>query len=737
MALDPLVTILRNFEPHKPFLIDSGRQELTTRVALNAFVVTDNPEISLRDRLTEIRGSHSDLAEKITQFESLLTKVHEKTRADLENEIGLTDWDGGPNTEEGKNRIIQCFLNNQNRINNLDLSNLQLTSLPSCISNLNITGLNCSRNQLREVPPFSGSLRNIVLSNNLLSEIPALPPSAIRLSCNNNQLTNLPLLPESLAYLECNNNQLTNLPLLPGSIKQIQCDNNQLTILPIIPESVINISCCNNRLTVLPLVPRTCLATFTGNPLLGELPRDSILKFRIPKGGDSEPLWCRVLMNEIRQRHQGEDYSLVVGVYKMWGDEEASTITIKEIEGDEALVFAFDKSTGAFISVTNQNGIEVSLSELKEGDSWNAILNQFAESVLKEHGIQVEETAIKVHPEAIEKFPLEILKQLTPNMRNVRYLGDDFMPNNAIDVGGVSKQFISDLCKTFFIGSAQNIPLISVPEEGLLDFEEDKAEIYRNFGKIISFVLDNPNPLITGLYFNPNFYLLLKIAQSGTSENVLSAFVVKEILTNDEATIKALNWYNNPSSGSREDTITYLTNVYGSEFGAEPTDEQVRSEIESTVLEAGRGKAQVILKVLEGMTPSAKVILATTPDGELSARIQGERVTAENLKATIIMEEGLTPRALEKRDWILERIDEKAGDQKWLNDFVFFITGQPFLLQQQHPNSRIKLKFFDIPNFNAHTCFNMLDVPTNGDNKDDFLLGLDLCIQDPTSFNTF
>jgi hypothetical protein len=464
------------------------------------------------------------------------------------------------------------------------------------------------------------------------------------------------------------------------------------------------------------------------------IPRALIQKFQIPKGVGVEPLWCRVLMNGVRQRYQREDYSLVTGEYKMWGDEALSTITVKKIDGDEALIFTFNETTGLLASVKDQSGADVSLTTLKEGEGWNVVLTQFANEILKERGVEVEGATIKVHPKALKKFPGDILERLTPSVTNVRYLNDDFEPNPAIDAGGVSRQFTSDLCKALFITTGEDPPLIVLTEEDSLpDFKDEEAAIYQKFGNILSFVLTNTSPLITGVYLNPKFYLLLKKAALGLTPDQIAVSFTKEILTQDPDTIKTLNFYDNPSPELKLEAITCLRNTYLSDLTDEATIEDVRREIETTILERGIKMSDAILHILNGMSPLAKANLATIEDADLSTRIQGSLVTAESLKAAIQMEEGLSDLALEKRTWILERIDEKQEDPKWLAGFLHFITGQPFLSPLAPP---IKLKFLDLENFNAHTCFNMLDVPINVAKREEFLAALDICIQDPTSFTT-
>jgi Leucine-rich repeat (LRR) protein len=68
----------------------------------------------------------------------------------------------------------------------------------------------------------------------------------IHLNCSYNQLTELPTLPDSLLELHCSNNQLNELPTLSHSLQILSCYGNQLTELPTLPDSLRILYCSNN-----------------------------------------------------------------------------------------------------------------------------------------------------------------------------------------------------------------------------------------------------------------------------------------------------------------------------------------------------------------------------------------------------------------------------------------------------------------------------------------------------------
>ena len=172
-------------------------------------------------------------------------------------------------TEENKKAIEE--------VTSLDIEDKNLTDISGIEYFTKLTNLDCSYNQLTELPV--GDLTNLTSLDCSDNQLTALPVEKLtnltRLYCSNNQLTALPVENLSeLTNLRCNDNQLTALPVENLSqLTELACSYNQLTALPVekLPQ-LTNLDCSDNQLTALPVEKLTLLEQLNcGTNLLTEL----------------------------------------------------------------------------------------------------------------------------------------------------------------------------------------------------------------------------------------------------------------------------------------------------------------------------------------------------------------------------------------------------------------------------------------------------------------------------------
>ena len=119
------------------------------------------------------------------------------------------------------------------------------------MTNIHITRENLDL--LQNLPADTTVLRCIGLG---LTELPPnLPPGLQVLDCSDNQITNLPDLPPGLRILDCILNRLTYLPDLPSGLRILYCSGNHFTHLPNLPMNLRTLHCLGNQLTYLPDLP--------------------------------------------------------------------------------------------------------------------------------------------------------------------------------------------------------------------------------------------------------------------------------------------------------------------------------------------------------------------------------------------------------------------------------------------------------------------------------------------------
>jgi Leucine-rich repeat (LRR) protein len=160
----------------------------------------------------------------------------------------------------------------------IDLSDKQLTFIPSLEKFWNLRIFYCCNNQLTSLPKLPAILKNLYCRHNRLTSFPQLPATLKLLYCSHNQFSCLPLLPATLVSLDCSINYLVNLPPLPATLQFFSCNNNHLVNLPPLPATLKVLVCCYNQLTSLPQLP-TITLDCSSNQLTSLPPLPATLKY--------------------------------------------------------------------------------------------------------------------------------------------------------------------------------------------------------------------------------------------------------------------------------------------------------------------------------------------------------------------------------------------------------------------------------------------------------------------------
>lgn len=173
--------------------------------------------------------------------------------------------------------LCKLYLNSlPDDIEEIDVSNRNLTILPSLTRFRNLKRLYCNNNRLTVLPSLNENLEIIWCQYNKLTILPPLNENLKELHCNNNLLTSLPHLNENLEILWCADNLLITLPSFNINLHCVYCHRNNLMYLPSLNNNLQTLWCKRNRLTYLPLLNNNLSIVYDNNPICEIINGDKI-----------------------------------------------------------------------------------------------------------------------------------------------------------------------------------------------------------------------------------------------------------------------------------------------------------------------------------------------------------------------------------------------------------------------------------------------------------------------------
>lgn len=126
---------------------------------------------------------------------------------------------------------IEIYLSSlSDNITELNLNNLNLTSLPDLKRFTNLKKLSCILNELTILPNLPRSITILIIRYNQLNNISNISElcNLTELDCSYNNLYELPTLPDNLLKLYCSENNIYELPVLPFGLKELICSNEYI-----------------------------------------------------------------------------------------------------------------------------------------------------------------------------------------------------------------------------------------------------------------------------------------------------------------------------------------------------------------------------------------------------------------------------------------------------------------------------------------------------------------------------
>ena len=144
----------------------------------------------------------------------------------------------------------------------LDCSDNRISHLPHHLyKNINLRYLNCSENCISELPLLNQlNLHTLNFRQNNLSYYPMLPDCLRILYCGRNEFSELSYMPDNLRELFCESLEMEYLPDLPKTLTTLCCHNNKLSWLPTLHEGLKYVYCSENNLSYLPPPPESMIS---------------------------------------------------------------------------------------------------------------------------------------------------------------------------------------------------------------------------------------------------------------------------------------------------------------------------------------------------------------------------------------------------------------------------------------------------------------------------------------------
>ena len=266
---------------------------------------------------------------------------------------------------------------------------------------------------------------------------------------------------------------------------------------------------------------------------------------------------------------------------------------------------------------------------------------------------------------------------------------------NAVDLGGVTKQFISTLMKALR-------PKLLLTEAGLPQNERADDSypryktLYMQLGRFYALMdvrnAHRTDKFVAGALLDPSFFTIVKtIATESSLENRRREVAKQVLATNPESIASQLVL----GSAITTDALQAYREGIGCNEGEEL--ETAQAEIDSFI--------EAAQNFYDGATESFQSKIRHSDPTLLARILQGEPASQEALLAAIEKDARLPE---ERFRWIQEKI--QTSDEPWRIRFVKAITGNEVL----SPGIRIQIgACWRGPGvFELHTCFNSLDVST-------------------------
>jgi hypothetical protein len=292
----------------------------------------------------------------------------------------------------------------------------------------------------------------------------------------------------------------------------------------------------------------------------------------------------------------------------------------------------------------------------------------------------------------------------------------------AIDAGGVSKQFIHDLCQALLDNNFLKINDVKLPAaEAFKDL--DAFTIYGQFlVKLEKKNRGKSDPIFTGRLFNDAFFNILKAVITDGLERSKKEAVAGYVCHVDLIYKPFYDFIKNPSPQEAE--IQYIKSqleTLGEEFNEGLGFDEQR--LKNLCLSRFDIFYKAALALSVGLDEPLKGFIIATPIAVVSSQIQGQALDKIRFASSFIYAQ-TSPVIAQKISWIAQKIVDDITPASWCEKLLFAITGQKVM----GPVLQIKVSEGSSPIPSSRTCFNQLFLDATPLSKKQFYKNLEMLV---------
>ena len=154
----------------------------------------------------------------------------------------------------------------------LNCSRNDITELPEDLKNVEV--LICHTNRLTHLPEDLKKVRRIECYNNQITHLPADLKKVKKINCNCNRILKLPEDFKNLEILYCHTNRIRKIPKDLKNLKELSCSSNNIRYLPRDFKNLRKLWCSNNKIAFIPRDFKELRLLKCSRNLISHFPRD-------------------------------------------------------------------------------------------------------------------------------------------------------------------------------------------------------------------------------------------------------------------------------------------------------------------------------------------------------------------------------------------------------------------------------------------------------------------------------